>query len=84
MEHEIRYYLKQMRALMEEPAEGENREPFVPKYFITAIKLPSGEVKLTIITSDIKAEIDYILEEYDVDMHLKRCPEVIMTQLMIV
>ena len=61
MEHEIRYYLKQMKALMAEPEEGENRVPFKPSYFVTAVKLPTGAIELAVNTENISEKIDYIL-----------------------
>lgn len=84
MEHEIRYYLKQMKALMAEPEEGENRMPFKPSYFVTAVQLPTGAIELAVNTENIAEKIDYILEAYDGDMCLKTNREVVMKQLMIV
>ena len=84
MEHEIRYYLKQVRALMTEPEEGENREPFKPTYFITAVKLPTGAIELAVNTENIADKIDYILDAYDGDMLLKTNKEISMVQLMVV
>lgn len=84
MEHEIRYYLKQIKALMAEPEEGENREPFKPTYFVTAVKLPTGAIELAVNTENIPEKIDYILDAYDGDMCLKTNRDIVMQQLMIV
>lgn len=83
-EHEIRYYLKQIKALMAEPAEGEDRKPFVPQYFITAVKLPTGAIELAVNTSEIAGKIEYILTSYDEKMRLKTNPDIVMQNLMIV
>lgn len=84
MEHEIRYYLSQIKAMMTEPEEGEQRTPFVPQYLITAIKLPTGAIELAINTENIADKIDYILEVYDGSMRLKTNTDVIMQNIMIV
>ena len=84
MENEIRYYLKQIKAIMQEPEEGENRIPFEPKYLITAVKLPTGAIELAINTDNIAEKIDYILGAYDEEMRLKSNNEVSITQLMVV
>lgn len=83
-ENEIRYYLKQIKALMTEPEEGENRVPFVPTYFITAVKLPTGAIELAVNTSDIANKIDYILDAYDYAMRLKTNENIVMQNLMVV
>lgn len=84
MENEIRYYLKSIKALMAEPEEGEEREPFKPQYFITATMLPTGAIELAVNTSNIAEKIDYILEAYDEDMCLKTNRDIHICQLMIV
>lgn len=84
MENEIRYYLKQMKLLISEPAEDEDRTPFVPSYLITAVKLPTGAIELAINTDNIAEKIDYILEAYDADMCLKTNKDICMSQLMVV
>lgn len=83
-EHEIRYYLKQIKNLMAEPIEGENRIPFKPTYLITAVKLPTGAIELAINTEDIASKIDYILGAYDGGMHLKTNESIVMQNIMIV
>ena len=45
MENEIRYYLKQMLACMEEE---EGYDSFKPTYLITAVKLPTGAIELAV------------------------------------
>lgn len=84
MENEIRYYLKQIKALMAEPEEGDNRMPFKPSYFVQATKLPTGAIELAINTENIEAKIDYILEAYDEEMCLKTNREVRISNIMIV
>lgn len=83
MEHEIRYYLSKIKAMMAEPEEGEQRTPFVPQYLITAVKLPTGAIELAINTENIADKIDYILEAYDGSMQLKTNTDVIMQNIMI-
>lgn len=91
--NELRYYLRAMKNLMEqmtetpedELAEGAaNVEPFKPTYLITAVKLPTGAIELAINNTDIAKKIDYILEAYDENMHLKSNPEIVMQQMMVV
>lgn len=84
MEHEIRFYLKQIKKAMADPAEGKTKEPFKPVYIVTAVKLPTGAIELAVNTSEIESKIDYILEAYDEDMRLKTNPEVVMHNIMIV
>ena len=83
-EHEIRYYLKQISALMAEPEEGEEREQFKPKYLITAVKLSTGAIELAINTENIGEKIDYILGAYDHLMRLKTNTDIVMQNIMIV
>lgn len=93
MEHEIRYYLKQILSAMElksdtpedELTEGCcNLKPFVPSYLVTAVKLPTGAIELAINNQSIKEKIEYILEAYDEDMHLKTNTEICMQNIMVV
>lgn len=87
MEHEIRYYLKQIKSAMAEPTE-EAREagqkPFEPTYLVTAVKLPTGAIELATNISNIEAKIDYILEAYDEEMRLKTNTDIYMLNIMIV
>lgn len=83
-EHEIRYYLKQIKALMAEPEEDENREPFKPQYLITAVKLPTGAIEVAVNTANIADKIEYILSAYDHLMRLKTNEEIVMQNIMIV
>lgn len=80
-EHEIRYYLKQIRALMK-PAE--DKEPYKPSYLITAVKLPTGAIEIAINNDNIFDKIEYILKAYDRQMHLVTNPEIVMQNIMIV
>lgn len=84
MEHEIRFYLKQIKEAMTEPAEGEERKPFKPTYLVTAVKLPTGAIELAVNTDNIPEKIDYILDAYDGDMCLKTNREIVMQNIMIV
>ena len=84
MENEIRYYLKQIKNLMAEPEEGENREPFKPQYIVTAVKLPTGAIELAVNNSHIDKKIDYILEAYDSDMCLKTNTDIKIQNILIV
>ena len=81
MENEIRYYLGQIKKVMAEPADG---NPFVPQYIVTAVKLPTGAVEIAINDKEIASKIDYILEAYDDDMHLKTNTSIVMQNIMIV
>ena len=86
--NELRYYLQSIKHLMEEPTEEEKsmglEASFKPTYLITAVKLPTGAIELAINNENIPAKIDYILEAYDEDMHLKSNPEIVMQQMMVV
>lgn len=93
--NELRYYLDIMKSSMtaqpipdgvteEEARELGWREPFKPTYLVTAVKLPTGAIELAINNENIPAKIDYILEAYDENMHLKSNPEIVMQQLMVV
>lgn len=93
--NEVRYYLEIMKGALapqpipdgmtEEEAKSLGRpEPFKPSYLVTAVKLPTGAIELAINNENIPAKIDYILEAYDEEMHLKSNPEIVMQQLMVV
>lgn len=88
MENELRYYLGMMKAAMQEPSEEDKAagftESFKPTYLVTAVKLPSGAIELAVNNTNIPEKIDYILEAYDEDMHLKSNPAIEMVQLMVV
>lgn len=84
MENEIRYYLRQIKAAMAEPTEDEQREAFKPQYLITAVKLPTGAIELAVNNQNIADKIDYILEVYDDNMHLKTNTSIVMQNIMIV
>lgn len=88
MENEIRYYLKNLKALMQAPSEDDVEagitEVFKPKYIVTAVKLPTGALELAINNENIAEKIDYILNAYDEDMHLKTNPEIVMHNVMVV
>ena len=79
--NELRYYLEIMKGTMAPQPES---EPFKPTYLVTAVKLPTGAIELAINNENIPAKIDYILEAYDENMHLKSNPEIVMQQLMVV
>lgn len=83
MENEIRFYLKQIKKAMEEPTEVDGK-PFEPQYIITAVKLPTGAIEIAINDKEIASKIDYILEAYDDDMHLKTNTSIVMQNIMIV
>lgn len=88
MENELRYYLGVIKASMQEPTEEEKEqgltEWFKPKYIVTAVKLPTGAVELAVNTENIAEKIDYILEAYDDDMHLKTNTDIVMQNIMVV
>jgi len=88
MENELRYYLNIIKQTMQEPTEEDKNagitEQFKPKYLVTAVKLPTGAIELAVNTENIAAKIDYILDAYDEDMHLKTNPEIQMSNLMVV
>ena len=83
MENEMRYYLKMMRDCME-PENEDDTNVFEPTYLVTAVKLPSGAIELAVNNAAIKEKIDYILEAYDEDMHLKTNTAIEMQQVMVV
>lgn len=87
MENEIRYYLGYIKKAMEPVDEQESLagfEQFKPTYIVTAVKLPTGAIELAVNNANIAEKIDYILEAYDENMHLKSNPEIEMVQLMVV
>lgn len=88
MENELRYYLNMMKAAMQEPTEEDKAagitERFKPTYLVTAVKLPTGAIELAVNNANIPEKIDYILDAYDEDMHLKTNPAIEMLQLMVV
>lgn len=83
MENEIRYYLGQIKRAMSEPTEVDGKA-FEPQYIVTAVQLPTGAIELAVNTSKIAEKIDYILDAYDEDMHLKTNKDIIMQNIMIV
>lgn len=83
MENEIRFYLKQIKKAMTEPTEI-NGKPFEPQYIVTAVKLSTGAIEIAVNSKEIASKIDYILEAYDDDMHLKTNTSIVMQNIMIV
>lgn len=83
-EHEIRYYLKQIRAAIQGPPEGTEGKAFEPTYLVTAVRLATGAIELAVNTENIVEKIDYILEAYDGNMHLKTNENIVMQNIMIV
>lgn len=79
-EHEIRYYLKQIKFSMSEASE----EQFKPSYLVTAVKLPTGAIELAVNTENIAEKIDYILSAYDGNMQLITNPAISMQNVMVV
>lgn len=77
MEHEIRFYLKGVK-------EAIDKEQYVPQYIVTAVKLPTGAIEVAVNNSCISEKIDYILDAYDDEMHLKTNNEIVMQNIMIV
>lgn len=77
MENEIRYYLKQIK-------EAIVAEQFEPQHLVTATRLPTGAIELAINNVNITDKIDYILEAYDDDMHLKTNIEIKIENILIV
>lgn len=88
MENEIRYYLKQLKALMAEPSAEEIEDgivtTFSPTYIVTAVRLPTGAIELAVNNSNIAEKIDYILEAYDDNMLLKTNRAIVMQNVMVV
>lgn len=80
MEHEIRFYLKQIKKALSDDAE----EVFVPHYMVTAVKLPTGAIEIAVNDKEIAGKIDYILDAYDESMRLKTNTSIVMQNIMIV
>lgn len=79
MENEIRYYLKELlKELDKEDTE------FKVHYIVTAVKLPTGAIELTVNDNAIKEKIEYILESYNDSMQLKTNEDIVMTNVMVV
>ena len=83
MENEIRCYLGQIKKAMTEPTEVDGK-PFEPQYIVTAVKLPTGAIEIAVNDKEIASKIDYILEAYDADMHLKSNTSIVMQNIMVV
>ena len=81
--NELRYYLGMIKSVMAPNVKG-GVEPFKPTYLVTAVKLPTGAIELAVNNQGIAEKIDYILEAYDDNMHLKSNPEIVMQQIMVV
>ena len=81
MEHEIRFYLKQILQSMEAKPE---EKAFKPQYIVTAVQLPSGAIEIAVNNTELKEKIEYILETYDENMHHKNNNAVIMQNIMVV
>lgn len=79
MENEIRYYLGQIKKAMEA-----EENAFEPQYIITAVKLPTSAIEIAVNNKEIAKKIEYILEAYDDDMHLKTNQDIVMQNIMIV
>lgn len=94
MENELRFYLGEIKKAMAEPTMEERanaelydrqvREAFKPHYIVTAVKLPTGAIELAVNTENIAEKINYILDAYDEDMHLKTNQDIVMQNLMVV
>ena len=88
MENEIRYYLKEIKRMMEEPCvkapDSDELKPFEPSYIVTAVKLPTGAIELAINDKNIAEKIEYILDAYDDSMHLKTNDAIVMQNVMVV
>lgn len=81
MEHEIRFYLREILRCMEaKPAE----KAFKPQYIVTAVQLPTGAIEIAVNNTNLKEKIEYILETYDEEMRHKNDPAVVMQNLMVV
>jgi hypothetical protein len=87
-DNEVRFYLRAVKEAMEvtKPYNEDDvvQAPFIPKYLITAIKLPTGAIEVTVNNENIGAKIDYILDAYNDDMQLKTNTNVVMQNIMIV
>jgi hypothetical protein len=77
MEHEIRFYLKAIKEVIES---GD----FTPTYIVTAVKLPTGAIELAVNNKNIPDKIDYILNAYDDEMRLKANTAIEMQNIMVV
>lgn len=85
MEHELRYYLGEIKKAMTLPEDNEQGlKPFKPTYMVTAVKLPTGAIELATNTSNIIEKIDYILDVYDANMRLTTNTNIVMQNIMIV
>ena len=86
MENEIRFYLQQIKTAMAGYKNAETGEiaVFEPQYIITAVKLPTGAIEVAVNNSHIAEKIDYILDAYDDEMHLKTNNDIVMQNIMIV
>lgn len=93
MEHEIRYFLGEIKKSMlplsdEERVREQAGEPtrmvFKPSHLVTAVQLPGGAREIAVNTDNIEEKIEYILNAYDSSMALVSNPEVVMLNIMLV
>ena len=77
MQNELRYYLEVIE-------ESIDKGEFKPTYIVTAVKLPTGAIELAVNTTAIPEKINYILEAYDEEMHLKTSTDIVMQNIMVV
>ena len=87
--NELRFYLGLIKDAMKpkvvDARDTDSTAPlFRPTYIVTAVKLPTGAIELAINNENIAEKIDYILEAYDDQMHLKTNPNIVMQQIMVV
>ena len=88
-QNELRFYLGLIKDAMKpkvvDARDTDSTAPlFRPTYIVTAVKLPTGAIELAINNENIAEKIDYILEAYDDQMHLKTNPNIVMQQIMVV
>ena len=77
MQNELRHYLEVIE-------ESIDKGEFKPTYIVTAVKLPTGAIELAVNTTAISEKINYILEAYDEEMHLKTNTDIVMQNIMVV
>lgn len=75
--NEIRYYLGLVKDQME-------KTEWKPTHIVTAVMLPTGATEIAVNTEHIAEKIDYILDAYDDNMHLKTDDTVVIKNIMII
>lgn len=82
MENEVRYFLTKVKEAMTKANEDDT--VFEPQYLVTATKLQTGAIEITVNDKNIAEKIDYMLEAYNDDMQLKTNTSIVIQNFMVI